>query len=585
LAIRSFRRAAANRQRKQAAAFGVFAYASLISVASAFLPSVASAQSGQLPGSFPFPAGSPPTGLQAPLPAAAGTPVAPLKPAKSSPALQGVLNRAPATALNIQDCVAVALGSSKTLALAEQSLLISQGKTSEAKAAFNPTFGSTFTATQFSRETTATIGTNTIVLSKSFQKQIGVAATLPIDISGLLRAAEDQAKLQEVIARLDINRTRNQIVLDVKSAFYDVLRAKSLLDVSQEALKNSITRQTDSQKRLDAGVVAPYDAQRAATDVASAQLNLINAQNQLSQSMYSLKNAMGIDLNSQITVTDTGAAETPPGVIDPANGPVIPPRSNAPEEPIPDATKPLIKRDIVVTDPLPVLPDYAGLLAEALRTRPEIMEADAGIAAAHKGIVLAKRSQDPSLGVVVSGAYSPDASGLGAQTTAAQAVVTLNVPIYEGGVSKARKLQAEAAQAQALTNRRIAEDGIVFEVQSAYQSLRIGRDSLAVANQSVALAREAFRLARVRYSAGVTSQSGVSPLIELSDAQTALTQAESNQVNALYNYNNARSRLDKALGRYAFVFNGGKQPSYLGYGAPPASKEVTGGAHAKGDKR
>ena len=294
---------------------------------------------------------------------------------------------------------------------------------------------------------------------------------------------------------------------------------------------------------------------------------------------------MGVDLNSEITVTDKGAAETPPGVVDPANGPIVPPRSNAPEVPIPETTVAMVKKDLLVTDPLPVLPDYNALLNEALRTRPEIMEAEANIAAAHKGIVLAKRSQDPSLGLVVSGAYTPDASGFGAQTTAGQAVITLNVPIFEGGVSKARKLQAEAAQAQAVTNKRLAEDAVVFEVQSAYQSVRIGRDSLAVANQSVALAREAFRLARVRYSAGVTSQAGVSPLIELSDAQTALTQAESNQVNALYNYNNARSKLDKALGRYAFVFNGGKQPAYLGYGAPPAASEIMGAARLKGEKR
>ena len=41
--------------------------------------------------------------------------------------------------------------------------------------------------------------------------------------------------------------------------------------------------------------------------------------------------------------------------------------------------------------------------------------------------------------------------------------------------------------------------------------------------------------------------------MELSNAQISLTQAESNRVNALYDYNVARAQLDHAMGRYAFV--------------------------------
>ncbi len=223
---------------------------------------------------------------------------------------------------------------------------------------------------------------------------------------------------------------------------------------------------------------------------------------------------------------------------------------------------------------MPPLPEFNGLLTDALHTRPEIMEADASIAAARKGIVLAYRSQLPTLGVVVSGNYAPDTVGFGAQTTSASAVVSLNAPIFDGGVARARRTEAQAGVALAVTSHRNAVDSVTYELQSVYQSLRIARDSLAVANQSLALAREAYRLAAVRYSAGVTAQAGVSPLLELIDAQTSLTQAESNQVNALYNYNNARSMLDKAVGRYAFVFNGGKEPEYHGFQAPPSAKQL-----------
>ena len=74
---------------------------------------------------------------------------------------------------------------------------------------------------------------------------------------------------------------------------------------------------------------------------------------------------------------------------------------------------------------------------------------------------------------------------------------------------------------------------------------------------------ESYRLARVRYT------NGVSTLVEVSDAQNALTLAENNQVNALYDYNDARATLDKAAGRYAYLNNG------PGFAAPPPPR-VTG---------
>jgi outer membrane protein TolC len=82
------------------------------------------------------------------------------------------------------------------------------------------------------------------------------------------------------------------------------------------------------------------------------------------------------------------------------------------------------------------------------------------------------------------------------------------------------------------------------------------RDQIVVARQALDQARAAFDLARIRYNTGVSSQAGISPLLEVSDAQAALTLAEQNQVNALYDYNAARVQLDRSAGRLAYVQNG-----------------------------
>jgi outer membrane protein TolC len=147
-----------------------------------------------------------------------------------------------------------------------------------------------------------------------------------------------------------------------------------------------------------------------------------------------------------------------------------------------------------------------------------------------------------------------------------EGIYTLNVgfPIYDGGTARARVQQQQAAIALAETSRRQAVDQVQLDVQQAYLALVQARQRVAVANVEVSQARESFRVSRVRYQAGVSQQVGVSPQLELSNAQISLTQAESNQVNALYDYNSARAQLDRAVGRYAFAGFG------PGYEKPPS---------------
>jgi outer membrane protein len=528
-------------------------------------------------GTVPLPQGPPPTGLQAPLPPPAAPLPNPEKPALVSPDLRQLVGRIPTQPLTIDDAVALALATNRSLALSGEALLHAQGRTSEMRAAFNPTLGSTFTYTRLDQGSTANFGGQSITIVNPDQPVFGVQATLPIDISGLLRAATQQAQFQEVATRLDINRTRNQIVLDVKSAFYDVLRAQALVAVATENLQNSEDRLSDAEKRFRAGVVARFDVIRAQTDVANAQQQLIQARSNVSLAIAILNNTIGIDVDTPTRVTDTGAVATPPGVAEPTAAPLP---GGVGNPPVPEANPaappaagaqppaPTPRTSNVVFDSLNLGPDYDAVLREALQTRPEILESDASIAAARKGIQIARRSQLPTLGLSIGASYNPNAAGFAPRTTSGQFVVSVSLPLFDGGTARARVREARADVATAETNRRQALDQVSLEVRQAYLTLLQARNRVAVANQGLVQAREGFRLARVRYNAGVSSQAGISPLLEVSDAQAALAQAQNSQVNALYDYNGARARLDKAIGRYSFVLNG------PGYASPPSPKET-----------
>ncbi len=556
--------------------FGLLGYA---------VPNASAQNTGQPPPPLPTGAATLPTaplqtGLQAPLPA----PAAPLpradRPALYSPELNALSAQLQSRPLTLNDVVAIALATNRNLALSGENLLRAQGRTEETRSAFNPTLNATLNYLRLNTSQTINIGGQDIPIVNDSQRSIGVQATLPIDIAGLLRAATDQAKFSEVALRLDINRTRNQIVLDTKTGFYDVLRAKALSEVNNQNLQNTLTRLRDAQARFQAGTVARFDVIRAQTDVLNAQQQKIQSDNNISLSLALLNNALGININTPLTLSSEGAVETPPGVASPADvgagGQPPPDMAIKPLDPGQIETPPTI--DVkTVTDPLDLGDEFSTLVKEAEITRPEILQGDANIAAARKGIVLARRSLLPNFGVSWGLNYTPDAAGFAPQTVAWQAQFQIALPLYDGGVARARGKQARSDVSVAETNRRTAVDTVTLEVRQAYLLLLQARDRVAVANQALIQAQEGFRLARVRYNAGVTGQTGVSPLLELSDSQIALVTAQSNQINALYDYNNSRARLDRAVGRYAYVNNG------PGYPTPPSPK-LTGKTEGS-DKR
>ena len=68
---------------------------------------------------------------------------------------------------------------------------------------------------------------------------------------------------------------------------------------------------------------------------------------------------------------------------------------------------------------------------------------------------------------------------------------------------------------------------------------------LSTANKELDQATESLRLSRSRYGEGMTSQ------VELSDAELAFTQAQTNVVNARYEQLGSQAELERAVGRYA----------------------------------
>lgn len=117
----------------------------------------------------------------------------------------------------------------------------------------------------------------------------------------------------------------------------------------------------------------------------------------------------------------------------------------------------------------------------------------------------------------------------------------LNWTLYDGGASKARADQEETDIALDESQFADQRNQIRLEVEQAYFSLEANQENIGTAEIAVERAEENLRLARLRFQAGVGTQN------EVIDAQAQLSDARSNFLTAVINYNQSLNQLQRAV--------------------------------------
>ncbi len=118
----------------------------------------------------------------------------------------------------------------------------------------------------------------------------------------------------------------------------------------------------------------------------------------------------------------------------------------------------------------------------------------------------------------------------------------MNVPIFQGGETQGRLIQADA---DIRTRRAEADDlkaGIYYDVRTAFLDLQANGEQLQVATKAKDLAASQLTQARDRFAAGVADN------IEVVQAQEAVALANEQYIAALYSYNVSKAALARALG-------------------------------------
>jgi outer membrane protein len=302
-----------------------------------------------------------------------------------------------------------------------------------------------------------------------------------------------QAQQENVVA------TRADVLLRVNLFYFGVLKAQSVLHVAEETVKARQLVVDQVSELAKSSLKSGLDVSFANVDLARAQLLLVQAQNDLQSSYAQLSDALGYSDQRTFQLVD---------------------------EPLPGSPS----------------PDVVPLIAEAFQNRPEIISQGLDVKSAQSYATAERDLWFPTISAAgVTGLVPYRQDTLSSRYAAAG--FNVNVPIFNGRLFNAEHTEATArshAQEQFLRDlqNRIAQDVRTswLNVISAYQRLSLTQQLLDQTTQ-------AFDLAKGRY------QLGLSSIIELSQAQLNLTEAQVEQVSAQYDYESQTANLNYQLGR------------------------------------
>jgi len=394
--------------------------------------------------------------------------------------------------LSLTDAIALALRQHPTIRAAEQGRLAAEARVPQAQAAYYPRVD---LVTSAGRSQTFVSSVDRTVLANSLDARVE-GRQLLYDF-GKTAAVVDEARANVRLSEGELERIREIVVLNVRLAYFGLLQARRLVAVADAALARAELNLRSARGFFEVGTKPKSDVTKAEVEVANARVAQIRARNQVRLAETTLANALGLE-----------------------------------------ATTPVQIEDILSFEPVPL--DPTALLQEALRQRPELRQAQARLDAARAQVAGARAGFWPDLSL--TGSYGGSSADFPLRERWAVAA-TLSWNIFQGFFTTARLRETRANLEVARANYETLELQVRLEVEQAYIAVVEAAERVTATAKAVESARENLRLAQGRYDAGVGT------ILDLTDAQLALTNAEADQVRALTDHKLAQAQLDRAVGR------------------------------------
>jgi outer membrane protein TolC len=313
--------------------------------------------------------------------------------------------------------------------------------------------------------------------------------------SSRVKAAEGQLNFN----RLEVDRIARRVRSDVITAYYDLQEADEQLIINIAAVKNSERSLRDARLQEQAGLGTKFDVIRAEVQKATAEQDVTRITSQQLNARKRLAQILNVTENVEYTSA---------------------------EEVVPRGTWDISLENSIIL---------------AYGNRPELKQAgvqrEIGVQQANE----AAAGDQPQIGLFARYDLGKDFRQSAGFADNYSVGARVRWDFLDGGAASSRSAQARATQSVADTQYITSRDQIRLQVEQAYNTLNSDQRNIVTATGGLKQAEESLRLARLRFAAGVGTQTDVI------SAETELTRAKSNRLRAVIGYNRSLSTLRNAV--------------------------------------
>jgi outer membrane protein TolC len=412
--------------------------------------------------------------------------------------------------LTLEESIAIALKHSFVINIAKEGTRGAEAQKKEAMTGFLPKFSTSYSYTRLNEEPNfyfpgfpPLMPAGNMITGTINNYNWVVEARQPLFAGGGILANYEASKVAEDAARVEETAKTLDVVLDVKIAYFNILRMQRLTDTARRQVEMLGAHSEVADNFFRVGLIPKNDMLQAGVELANGKQTLVKAKNAVQLTKARLNTILKRDVLTPVEIVD-------------------------------------------ILDYKPMRQSFDECLGIARQHRPELKISALRVEQAGKMVSAAKSEFFPAVSLVGNYARFGDTASLsGTQykdTESWQVMAVTSWNFWEWGKTKYRVDAGKARENQAMDQTRELNDQIALEIKNAFLVLQEAESQIAVSQKVIEQAEENFRIAEARYKERVARST------EVLDAQTLLTKAKTEYANALADYNIAHARLQRAMG-------------------------------------
>ena len=356
--------------------------------------------------------------------------------------------------------------------------------------------------------------TQSAVTSGSWDLNSGTSASISSSLliynGGIISNTIKQSQINVDIANLDVEITKNNIILSITQAYLNVLYAKESVDYNKEILSTSLKQVERARELIKAGSIARADLAQLEAQYASDQYSLVTAQNTLISNTTNLKQLL------EIPVIDTFKVMFP---------------------------------EINFNKEFSSLPTINEAFNTSLSVMPDIKLSQLDQTVAEINVKIAKAGYMPTLSMNAN--YSTDFSNqktnsFGTQLSDNQMQrigLSLSIPIFNKYATSTSVQKSKITLKQADLSMQETKKNLLQNVENVYQNTIAGKSRYDAAIVQYSSADESYKISETQFNLGMINA------VDLLKVKNTLLNANKELIQAKYSAILNRKILDFYLGK------------------------------------